>query len=186
MSPETRQRLLELVRERAFRQGEFTLSSGEKSQYYVDGKMIEVCPEGAFLIGQALYEQIKDLDVTAIGGLAVGAVPLVASAMVICYQNGLEIEGFWVREEVKAHGTKKLIEGKLPANARVVIVDDVVTSGASAKKAVDAVKERGATIVKIIAIVDRQRGAKELFEREGYEYEPLFSKDDLFANEYAR
>jgi len=179
---ETRARLLQLLRERAFRQGDFTLASGEKSDYYIDGKMIEVHPEGAALIGTAIYEQIKDLAVDAMGGLAVGAVPLVASAAVVCYQHGLQIEGFWVREASKSHGTKKLIEGRLPPDARVVILDDVITSGGSAQQAIDAVLAAGAKVVKIIALVDRQRGAKELFERQGYDYQPMFTKDELFEH----
>jgi orotate phosphoribosyltransferase len=182
----TRGRLLELLRERAFRQGEFTLASGEKSNYYIDGKMIEVHPEGAALVGQAIYERIKDLRADAIGGQAVGAIPLVAATVVVCYQHGLAIEGFWVREGLKDHGTKKLIEGKLPERARVVIVDDVITSGGSSQKAIEAVEQAGGTIVKIIALVDRQRGAKELFEKLGYDYEPIFIKDELFVGELAK
>lgn len=181
MSGGREDRLLCLIRERAFRQGEFTLASGEKSDYYIDGKMIEVHPEGAALIGEAIYERIKDLHVDAIGGLAVGAIPLVASTAVICFQKGLDLEGFWVRDQVKSHGTQKLIEGKLPPNARVVIVDDVMTSGESAQKAIEAVKAAGGQVVRIIAIVDRQRGAKERFERQGYVYDPLFTKDELFV-----
>jgi len=186
MSQEAREQLLRLVRERAFRQGEFTLSSGETSDYYVDGKMIEVHPEGATLIGETIYDRIKDLSVNAIGGLAVGAVPLVTSAVISCYRHRLQIEGFWVREEVKTHGTRKLIEGKLPGNARVVIVDDVITSGDSAQKAIDAVEAAGGKVVVIVALVDRQRGAREKFEKAGYVYDPLFTKDELFINEYAQ
>lgn len=186
MSSETRRRLLSLVRERAFRQGEFVLSSGEKSDYYIDSRMIEVHPEGAALIGQALYEEIRDLDIDAVGGLAVGAVPLVASLMVICYQQDLDVEGFWVREEAKGHGTKKVIEGKLPEGAKVVIVDDVITSGKSVIKAIEAVEKAGATVVKIITIVDRQRDAAQLFAERGYVYEPIFTKDELFTHEHAQ
>jgi orotate phosphoribosyltransferase len=181
-----RDRLLALLRERAFRRGEFVLASGEKSDYYIDGKMIEVCPEGACLIGEALYDKIKDLDVQAVGGLAVGAVPLVASTMVICHQRGLAVEGFWVRDEVKDHGTRKKIEGRLPEQARVAIVEDVVTSGASSLKAIAAVEEAGCTVVAVLAIVDRQRGAAETFAKRGYRFEPVFSKDDLFMADKPR
>ena len=174
-------RLLALIRERAFRQGDFTLASGEKSDYYIDGRMIGVHPEGAALIGQAIYERIKDLGIDAIGGLAVGAVPLVASTMVICHQQGLAVEGFWVRDAVKDHGTKKLIEGNLAPGSRVVILDDVMTSGGSAQKAIDAVLGQGGTVIRVIALVDRGRGAKELFEKQGLVYEPLFTINDLLA-----
>jgi orotate phosphoribosyltransferase len=183
MADAIRDKLLALLRERAFRQGEFTLASGEKSDYYIDGKMIELHPAGAALIGEAFYQKIKDLRIDAIGGLAVGAIPLVASTVVICHQRGLDIEGFWVRNEAKDHGTKKLIEGRLPPRARVVIVDDVITSGESTQKAIDAVEAAGGTIAQIMCLVDRQRGARERFERAGYRYEPLFTKDELFARE---
>jgi orotate phosphoribosyltransferase len=184
-SHETRERLLRLVRERAFRQGEFTLSSGEKSDYYIDGRMIEVHPEGATLIGEAIYDRIKGLDADAVGGLAVAAVPLVTSTVISCFRHGRPIEGFWVRQEVKEHGTKKLIEGKLPEKAKVVIVDDVITSGDSVQKAINAVEAAGAKVVAIVTLVDRQRGARELFEKAGYFYDPLFTKDELFVKEYA-
>jgi len=180
-SDNTRDRLLALIRERAFREGDFTLASGEKSNYYVDGRMIGVHPEGAALIGEAIYERIKDLKVDAIGGLAVGAVPLVASTMVICHQRGLGLEGFWVRDAVKDHGTKKLIEGNLAQGARVVILDDVMTSGGSAQKAIEAVKAQGGKVVRVIALVDRNRGARELFEKQSLIYDPIFTIDDLLG-----
>lgn len=181
MSENTRDRLFTLIRKRALQQGDFTLASGEKSNYYIDGRMIGVHPEGAALIGEAIYERIKSLDVQAIGGLAVGAVPMVASTMVICHQRGLNIEGFWVRDAVKDHGTKKLIEGHLVPGCRVVIVDDVMTSGGSAQKAVEAVQAHGCTVAKVLALVDRNRGARELFAEQGLPYEPLFSIDELLA-----
>lgn len=178
MSGEIRNRLLQLICERAFRIGQFTLSSGETSDYYIDGRMVEMHPEGAALIGQAVYDRIKELEADAIGGLAVGAVPIVASTLVICHQNGLHIDGFWVRQEVKGHGTKKLIEGSLPEDAKVIIVDDVVTSGASIEKAIRPVEQQGGKIVKVITLVDRGRGARKKLEH--YDYEPIFTKDELF------
>lgn len=183
MANNTRQRLLALIRKRALRQGDFTLASGEKSTYYIDGRMIGVHPEGAALIGQAIYDRIKDLNVQAIGGLAVGAVPLVASTMVICHQHGLDIEGFWVRDAVKDHGTKKLVEGNLMPGARVVILDDVMTSGGSAQKAIDAVQAVGCKVERVIALVDRNRGARELFEKQNLAYEPLFNIEELLKSE---
>ncbi len=182
MAPdEIRQRLLALLRERAFREGDFTLASGAKSNYYIDGRMIAVCPEGAWLIGEAILAQLKDVPCDAIGGLAVGAVPLVTAAMVACHVHGRNLEGFWVREKPKEHGMQKQIEGKLPPNAKVVIVDDVITSGGSSIKAAEAVEAAGGTVVLMLAIVDRQQGAAELFKQRGYPYRPLFVKDELFA-----
>src|SRR5690606_29941552 len=97
-STQLRTRLLALLRERAFREGDFTLASGKKSNYYIDGRMIAVCPEGAWLIGEALVEQLQDVECNAVGGLAVGAVPIVTATMVACYRHGRPMEGFWVRE----------------------------------------------------------------------------------------
>lgn len=179
MPDSIKERLFELLRQRSFVCGEVVLASGQKSDYYFDGKMVEACPEGAYLIGEAIYEHTKHLQFDAIGGLAVGAVPLVTSAAVSFYHHGRNIEGFWVREETKAHGTRKLIEGKLPEKARVVIVDDVITSGGSSQKAIDAVEAQGATVVLVLAIVDRQQGARERFEGK-YRYEALFTKDEFF------
>src|SRR4051812_39393494 len=129
---ENEQRLLELLKARSFKRGQFRLASGDTSDYFIDGKMTEVCSEGAHLIGEVLYERTKDLDVDAIGGLQVGAVPLTTAAVMTYHRHGRTMEGFWVREEIKSHGTQKRVEGKLPEGARVVILEDVLTKGNSA------------------------------------------------------
>ena len=177
---ENRRRLLNLLRKRSLRRGDVVLSSGEVSDYYIDGKMVEVHPEGAWLIGEVLYDQTSDLDFDAIGGLAVGAVPMITSFVVSCYHHRRDVEGFFVRAERKAHGTQRLIEGDLKIGARVVLVDDVITSGQSVMKAIEAVREREGQVVLVLAIVDRDRGAAELFNRESYPYRSVFTKEDLF------
>ena len=111
-------RLLELLTERSFRRGQFRLASGETSDYFIDGKMTAVHSEGASLIGEVLYEWTKDVAFDAIGGLQVGAVPLTTAAVIACHRHGRPVEGFWVRAEVKDHGTQKAIEGRLPPVAR--------------------------------------------------------------------
>src|SRR5262249_8353973 len=154
--------LLELLKERSFRRarGEpFRLASGEVSDYFIDGKMTAVHSEGAFLIGEVLYERTRDVEFSAIGGLQVGAVPLAAAAVIACHRHGRPMEGFWVREEVKTHGTQKSIEGGLRKGARVVVLDDVFTKGGSAMKAVEAVREAGCEVVLVLALVDRLQGA---------------------------
>jgi orotate phosphoribosyltransferase len=181
---ETEKRLLELLKSRSFKRAEpgekFRLASGEMSEYFIDGKMTVVSPEGAKLIGEVLYEWTKDYDIDAIGGLQVGAVPL-ATAAVISYTNhGREVEGFWVREEVKTHGTQKKIEGGLRKGMRVAIVDDVFTKGGSALKAVEAVAQFGCEVVLVLALVDRLRGARQLFEEHGIkEYLTVFDIRDF-------
>jgi orotate phosphoribosyltransferase len=173
---ESERRLLELLRERSFKRGQFRLASGDTSDYFIDGKMTEVCSEGAYLIGEVLYEQTKDLVIDAIGGLQVGAVPLTTAAVISYHSHGRAMEGFWVREDVKKHGTQKRIEGSLPRGARVAIVDDVFTKGGSALKAVQAVRDFGGEVVLVLALVDRLRGARELFLENGItNYKTVFT-----------
>ena len=166
--------LLEVLKRRSFRRVQpgqplFILASGERSEYFIDGKMTAVSSEGAGLIGEVLYERTKDAGIDAMGGLQVGAIPLTAAA-VISYQNhGHSIEGFWVREEIKNHGTQKLIEGGLQKGMRVAVIDDVFTKGGSTLKAVEAVKQFGCEVVLVLALVDRLRGARELFRKHGIE-----------------
>jgi orotate phosphoribosyltransferase len=173
-------RLLELLKERSFRRaapGErFTLASGETSEYFIDGKMTAVCSEGADLIGEVLYERTKDLGVDAVGGLQVGAIPLVTAAAVAYRRHGRSIEGFWVRDAAKDHGTRKQVEGGLKPGTRVAIVDDVFTKGGSALKAAQAARAFGCEVVLVLALVDRLRGARALFREHGVEnYDRVFT-----------
>ncbi len=173
-------RLLEVLKKRSFKLGHFRLASGGTSNYYIDGKMTEVHPEGAHLIGEVIYERTKDLGIDAIGGLQVGAVPLTTAAVISYYHHGRSVEGFWVREEIKAHGTQKRVEGGLGQGGRVVIVDDVVTKGGSALKAVEAARELGCEVVLVLALVDRLQGAEELFRLNGIEkYQAVFTIRDF-------
>src|SRR5205807_3018691 len=133
---EAEQKLLDLLTERSFKRGSFRLASGGTSDYYIDGKMSEVFSAAAYLIGEVIYERTKDLAIDAIGGLEVGAVPLTTAAVISYHAHGREMEGFWVRDKLKGHGTRKLIEGGLRPGSRVVVVDDVVTRGSSALKAI--------------------------------------------------
>jgi orotate phosphoribosyltransferase len=174
------QRLLELLKERSFRRapaGElFTLASGAKSEYFIDGKMTAVSSEGAELIGEVLYQWTKDHNIDAIGGLQVGAIPLITAAAISYQHHGQPIEGFWVREGVKDHGTKKLIEGGLKPGMRVAIVDDVFTKGGSALKASQAARDFGCEVVLVLALVDRLQGARALFREHGItNYQRVFT-----------
>jgi orotate phosphoribosyltransferase len=177
---EHEKQLLELLTQRSFKRGTFKLASGGTSTYYIDGKMTEVCPEGAYLIGEVIYEHTKDLAIDAIGGLEVGAVPLTAAAMVSYYHHKKNVEGFWVRDKVKDHGTKKLVEGRLEKGNRVVIVEDVTTKGSSSLKAIDAVAELGCEVVLVLALVDRLEGARKAFEERGItQYKSVFTIRDF-------
>ena len=179
MSPAETQ-LLQLLKDRSFQRGTFRLASGSTSDYYIDGRMTAVYSEAAPLIGEVLYERTKDLNIDAIGGLAVGAVPLTTAAVISYHQHSRTLEGFWVRDEVKTHGTRKLIEGNLKQGARVAIVDDVFTKGTSALKACQAVRELDCEVVVVLALVDRLQGAEQLFRSEGIvNYQPIFTIRDF-------
>jgi orotate phosphoribosyltransferase len=174
------QQLLQLLQERSFRRGTFRLASGATSSYYIDGRTTAVFSQGASLIGQVLYERTRDLGIDAIGGMEVGAVPLTAAAVVHYHLNGRAMEGFWVRDKAKTHGTRKLIEGAaLRPGSRVVVLDDVVTTGGSAVKAVEAVREAGCQVVRVLALVDRLQGAAAAFRELGVEFHPVFTIRDF-------
>ncbi|MBX9626857.1 MAG: orotate phosphoribosyltransferase [Gemmataceae bacterium] len=160
--------------------GPFKLASGDVSSYYFDGKMTEVSPEGAYLIGEVIRDYTADIEFAAVGGLEAGAIPLTTAAVIAYYRTGRQIEGFWVRDAVKSHGTRKLIEGALKPGSRVVIVDDVVTRGESALKAIRAVREKGCEVARVLALVDRLKGARDLYAREGIEdYQTVFTVEDF-------
>jgi orotate phosphoribosyltransferase len=173
---ESEKQLLQLLTERSFKRGDFTLASGAKSTWYIDGRTSAVFSRSARLIGEVIYERTKELDFDAIGGLEVGAVPLTAAAVIAYDLHGKEREGFWVRNKVKDHGARKLIEGRLLPRSRVVIVDDVITSGGSSLKAIEAVREIGCEVVLVLALVDRLCGARELFGANGIDnYQSIYT-----------
>ena len=151
--------LLDLIRARSLDlNGPFTLASGKTSSYYIDGKMSQVFSRSARLIGEVIYEHTKELLFDAIGGLEVRAVPLTTAAVIAYDLHGKTMEGFWVRDIAKGHGTKKRVEGFPCKGARVIVLDDVVTTGGSAVKAVEAVREVGAEVVCVLTLVDRLQG----------------------------
>jgi len=172
--------LLALLKDRSFKLGTFRLASGDASNYYIDGKMTEMYSAGVFLIGQVFYERTKDLAIDALGGLEAGAIPLTTAAVMCYHLHGRSMEGFWVRDKVKGHGTQKAIEGNLRRGARVVILDDVITRGSSVVKAIDEVKKLGCEVVQVMALVDRLAGAADLFKKHGItEYHPVFTIREL-------
>jgi orotate phosphoribosyltransferase len=173
-----RQRLLDVFKSRALLFGDFTLASGKKSTYYINSKRALFHSECAALLGEALYEATKGLNVQAVGGLEVGALPLATATVIACHNAGCPLEGFFVRKQVKDHGRKERIEGVLEKGWRVAIIDDVLTTGTSAMEAVRAVEERGATVAAVVCVVDRLQGARELFEPK-YPFLPLFTIRDF-------
>ncbi len=150
--------LLALLKAISYREGDFTLSSGQKATYYLDGRMTTLHPRGALLIGELLYERIAPLDVQAVGGLTLGADPIVTAITVISAQRGNPIAGFLIRKEAKTHGTGRQIEGHLQPGTRVVLVEDVVSTGSSLVKAAKAVHaiSPDIEIVQCLTVVDRR------------------------------
>lgn len=172
--------LAALVNERAIMRGEFTLASGRKSTYYCDGKQVSFAGDGLALIAEAIDNEIRDRDIDAIGGMDMGATPIVAAFALWRQMQGRPIPSFVVRKDVKGHGTKKDVEGLLPATpSRVVIVDDVVTSGGSIVKAIEAVRAKGHEVVLAISILDRDTGGADALDAIDVPYQPLVTIAEL-------
>lgn len=185
MSNDTNKELLNILFEKSFRYDPsfgFKLASGTKSDIYVDVKKTVLSPEGMELMGEAMYEKLKDLDFDGIGGLTLGADPISYSTGLICKQKGKPVEVYVVRKQVKDHGTGQSIEGNLTEGAKVVVVDDVVTTGGSTIQAIERVKEAGFEIVAVVSVVDRQEGGREnIKEACGIDLMSLFTRDDLIS-----
>jgi len=173
----TRDRLKELYRTRAFAFGSFTLASGKSSSYYINSKNVLFHSEAVALLGEMLFEATKDLSIEGIGGLEVGAIPMCAAAAMYYHQQGRPIEGFFVRKAAKGHGSQQRVEGVVKSGDRVVVIDDVLTTGESVVQAIEELEKVGAKVVRVISVVDRLQGAAERLK--GYDYRPLFTVRDF-------
>jgi len=179
-----REKLKAILRERSVRTGEFTLASGKKSDFYVDGKMTTLHPEGAFYVGRLIFERLRGRGFQAQGGLTLGADPMVAAVAVVSHLEGEPLPAFIVRKEAKGHGTSKQVEGHLPAgDINVAVVEDVTTTGGSALKAVEAVRAAGARVGLVITLVDRQEGGAQNLERAGVPFESIFTREEILEGE---
>jgi orotate phosphoribosyltransferase len=173
-------KLAALLGRKSLKRGHFVLASGKTSTYYIDGKLTSMDAEGATLIAEAILKEIEGLSVDAVGGMDMGATPIVGAVACRSFLMGRPLPTFVARKEVKGHGTKKAIEGPIPpAPCRVVIVDDVVTTGDSILKAIDAAEAQGAEVVLAISVLDRNAGATEALARRGIEYRPLVRLEEL-------
>ena len=178
---DARTRLLAIIRKKSLLRGTFKLVSGATSDYYLDMKPTTFDPEGATLIAGIICGMLADdADVDSIGGLELGAVPIVAA---VCAESfkGRPVNGFVVRKEKKGHGTDQKIDGNFKPNTTVVLIEDVTTKGGSVMQAVNAVRAQGATVKKIITIVDRLEGAAENLKKEGLALAPIFTTRDLLG-----
>ena len=181
---DTRSKLFALIKERSFSRGTKMLVSGRNTNYYFDMKPTMFHPAGAAWIAELMLDRIEGLKADYVGGLAIGAVPLVNSIAMLSHQRGRPIHGFFVRAQVKDHGTQRRIEGTSEslAGKNVVIVEDVTTTGGSASTAVEAAKAEGANIVLVLSIVDRLEGAVENFNNRGIAFEAIYTADEFMAD----
>mgnify|MGYP005842482583 CR=1 FL=1 len=176
---ELREILLDLLCQYAYTEGDFVLSSGQSSSYYINGKEVSLRAEGALVIGRLLFSMLPE-DTAAVAGLTLGADPLVTSVSLVSALENRPIPGLIIRKQAKGHGTQAYIEGpKLAANAKVVVLEDVVTTGASAMQAVERLRNVGYTVTEIIALVDRQQGGAEFYQSQGLDFRWVFSISDL-------
>ena len=181
---EMKTRLAEIIMKKSFRYSEnppFTLASGGTSNYYFNCKPTTLDPEGMNLIGAILFEMLSDADVSAAGGLTLGADPIANALSLISYQRGNPIKSFVIRKDVKEHGTKSAVEGDVIPGERVVIIDDVITTGGSTIMAIERARAAGLVIDRVIALIDREEGGRENIERYVARVDALFTRSEIMS-----
>jgi orotate phosphoribosyltransferase len=179
---QTKARLLQLLKEKSFRYSAdppFRLVSGRTSPYYVDCRPVSHSAEGLALIGAIIFDLVKGQEIKAVGGLTMGADPMAHAAALISYQQGQPVNAFSVRKFFKVHGAGGRIVGPVKPGDRVVVLEDVVTTGASTLEAVQAAREFGLTVAKVIVLVDRQEGGREAVEQQVPVVQTVFSLSQL-------
>ncbi|OGW29948.1 MAG: orotate phosphoribosyltransferase [Nitrospirae bacterium GWC2_42_7] len=177
-----KKQLTDMIFHRAFKYSEkpaFKLVSGAMSNYYFNCKAVTLHPEGMYLIGNIIFDMIKNNNIKGIGGLTLGADPIANATAYTSYIKKAPIEAFVVRKSAKAHGTMQWIEGNVNTGDRVVIVDDVITTGKSTIEAINRAVEAGLEVVKVIALIDRQEGGRENIEALGYKVEAVITRDEV-------
>lgn len=182
MAHAERDQLLELLYTRSFIYREdppFTLVSGRESFYYFDCKATTLTPQGLYLVGRLMFEQIAGSGAEAIGGLTLGADPIALATALEAYRNDTNITPLIVRKEPKKHGTQKWIEGNLENVQNVIVVDDVITTGGSTITAVERMRESGLAVTKALVIIDREEGGRESIEALGIPVVSLFTRSDF-------
>jgi len=176
---DARSKLFTLLKEKAFRRGRIVLASGRESDFYFDMKPAMLDPDGASLMAELILQQLQHVKADCIGGLEMGAVPLIAPVAMRSVDFGRRLPGFFVRKAVKDHGTKKRVDGADIAGKTVVILEDVTTTGGSAMDAVKAVTEAGAKVALVLAILDRGEGAADLYAKAGIPFKSLFRAEEF-------
>ena len=179
-----REKLKQIILVKSYENKKVTLSSGLESDFYFDGKQSTLHPEGSYLTGKLFLESIKDVaDVEGVGGLTLGADPIATATSLVSFLEGRPIPAFIIRKEPKGHGTGAWLEGgkNLRHGARVVIVEDVVTSGGSSLKAIRRAEEEGLLVLGVVTLVDREEGGRENIEKAGYWLRAIYTKTEILA-----
>lgn len=176
---EAHDRLRQLVNDKAVIRGDFVLTSGAKSNYYIDGKYISLTSEGLAYFSRVVLDMIENTEIDLIGGMTLGADPIIGAVVAMSHMIGRPLDGIIIRKEAKEYGSNKQIEGPMKDGAKIVIIEDVVTTGGSSLRAIDAVEKAGGKVVKVITLVDRLAGGRDAFESKGYVFEPIFTIKDL-------
>ncbi len=180
-----KQRLKEILLEKSYRKGSFTLTSGKTSDFYIDGKQTILSAEGAFLCGKLLFELLEksETPIDAVGGMTLGADPLVTAVSIASFLEEKPIPAFIVRKEAKGHGTGNFIEGlkNMPEGCTVALLEDVVTTGGTLLKVIERVESAGFKVGLVATVVERQEGGVEVLKKAGYTLEALFTREELLA-----
>ncbi|HEV2950031.1 MAG TPA: orotate phosphoribosyltransferase [Gemmataceae bacterium] len=174
---DARRRLLDLFKSRALFFGNFTLASGKQSTYYINSKKAIFKAEAVWLLGEVIYQMTRTMNLHAIGGPEVGAIPMATAAAIRYHEHGQSIEAFYVRKQAKGHGSKEMVEGIVRPGDKVAMLDDVLTTGGSVLQAIREVERLDARIAAVICIVDRLEGAREALGH--YNFLPIFTIRDF-------
>lgn len=179
----THDRLLSILAERSARRGQFTLASGRQSTLYIDARLTTMSPDGLALIGPLALAALREVDwrVQAIGGLTLGADPISYAIAYASAETASPLRAFTVRKEAKTHGTGRLIEGPFHEGDHVAVIEDVITTGGSALRAVDAVRAAGGTVAGVLALVDREEGGRDALVSAGLPVVALARASDIVA-----
>jgi len=185
VSAASRARLADIIFARSFGYGKITLASGKESNFYFDMKPTMLDPEGASLIAHHLFDAIADAGADYVGGLEMGAVPITGGVCQLSFEMGKPIRGFFVRKQAKGHGARKLVEGLTKTESltgkKIIIVEDVTTSGESAYKAIESCREAGADVILVVSLVDREDGAKEFFLSKNVPFKSLYQASEFLS-----
>jgi orotate phosphoribosyltransferase len=168
-----------LIREKALKFGSFTMASGKKATYYLDGKQVTLDAEGARLVAEGILDLLAGDPPDAVGGMSIGADPITAAVVTMSAVRGTPLAGFMIRKESKGHGTNQYVEGPVKPGQRVAIVEDVVTTGGSSLTAIQRAEAFGLKVVRVIGIIDRMEGGREAFAERGYAFASLLSIRDF-------